>query len=170
MLPKTTRIKCGYLSFCPFLGSSQEMKRGKKVQATSLSFAPIIWGYLKIRWDQEPGRCPFKEMLHKPICYRTKATVSSLYRGAMFGGPAWGAWMIPCSRCSPSGVADYWSIWLLIRLGAEGALWRTSIHLIRIYRAPTVNTTSYLLLWYKNSGTSDDYNALKTGCCARRTG
>lgn len=50
MWPKRTWNTSGYLTICPFLGRSQEMVRGKRVQVTSLSSASGMWGYSKIRW------------------------------------------------------------------------------------------------------------------------
>lgn len=40
---------------------SPEMGKGTKVQVTSLSFASRMWGYLKVRGDLDPGRCPLGE-------------------------------------------------------------------------------------------------------------
>lgn len=58
---------------------SPEMVKGKKVQVTSLSFAPRMWGYLKIRGDLDPGRCPLRGRASLHICYQTKAIVRNLH-------------------------------------------------------------------------------------------
>lgn len=55
------------------------MVKGKKVQVTSLSFAPRMWGYLKIRGDLDPGRCPLRGRAPLHICYQTKAIVPNLH-------------------------------------------------------------------------------------------
>lgn len=73
-------------------------------------------------------------MLHKPICYQTKGTVSNLYWGAMFDGAVvrgmddsvFQVLILTSSRHLPKHLIP-------IRLGAEGATWRTFIHLTNIY-------------------------------------